>query len=119
MNINVARFGGAGFTPVPYGPPSIAAPARAAARPSYSPPPFRPSRLGQGMASDRALSVGTLLIGTGISATLGYFGIKAGLQEKGFLAVLGWVFGVPAAISTLIGAVSLADTLVGGERSTL
>ena len=115
MNINVARFGVGGFTPVPYGPPALGTPPRVASRPTYAPARFRPSRMGQ-IGTARAVAAGTLLVGTGISAAIGYFGIQAGLKEKGFLAVLGWLFGIPAALSTVVGVVSLAGLALEATR---
>ncbi len=57
--------------------------------------------------TEKAVLVGGLALGTGVSAAIAYFGIQAGLKEKGFLAVLGWVFGVPSAFTGMIGVTSL------------
>lgn len=63
---------------------------------------------------EKVIIYGGLILGTGISGLISYFGIKAGVEEKGFLKVLGWVLGIPASLSTLVGAGSLATLAVKG-----
>ncbi len=57
--------------------------------------------------STRGPLIGATVVSTGVLGLVAYYGIQAGLEEKGFLKVLGWVFGVPAALSGLVGVGTL------------
>jgi hypothetical protein len=81
---------------------------------------WRPSRaaIGQSLpatpAPVKAVIYGGLAAETLIAGIIGYYGIKAGIQEHGFVKVLGWVFGIPAAIVGTISGVALATLAITG-----
>ena len=65
------------------------------------PPPVLPP-------GSRGPLIGATAVSTGLLGVIAYYGIKAGVEEKGFIKVLGWVFGVPAALSGLVGMGTLS-----------
>lgn len=105
----------ASFRPIAYRP----APHRQALRGPESTTPVGTSPVSTGMStSPSPLALGAVMaVTTAISGALGYYGIKAGLEEKGFLAVLGWLVGVPATLSAGVGLLAIAGLAVESART--
>lgn len=104
----------AGFRPVPYRPHRVAGPA--------DQPTTQPERKTTLYTTgEKTAIVSGLIVGTGVTALITYYGIRAGLQEEGFLALLGWVFGLPAAVSAGVGLFTLGAITFAGfpETSTI
>lgn len=56
------------------------------------------------------MAVGSLL-GLGLAAGTAWVGIRAGMKEKGFLSVVGWVVGIGGGLRALLYTGGLATSL--------